>query len=286
MSSTIPKAWTIQSPIATIHDAVTGMEAAGVKASERYHLIYGRWVEWRDYRPDHAGTIAREIVTGTPGDVPARDLKVLSSIQPNTLWAADVRNRVETIVAKALREEVATFRQPAYDDMAARFNMAAKALADVCAVVDPNTNPATLMDADETVRQAWAKVSEIVAELDLTSHTLVDIASLFGKDLDRFDLTVVAPDEPRSIRRKVWAAWDAPTERGGVWTNVLTVDGVHLEARPLDDVTPYRRPKPMATKYEAIGPGEYRPVEFDPELEDTQPGAVVSATRPKKKARA
>jgi hypothetical protein len=126
------------------------------------------------------------------------------------------------------------------------------------------------------------------AELDAATPIMVCAAQLAGVNVDADDgtLLTMCVDPIDMHRRELWGAWEHKDGRCGKWA-ALAALGAPIRAATLENVTPYRRPRPMETRRVPTKTyGIYQDVVMDPESDDYVPlepeRAMIPGTPPRR----
>ena len=128
--------------------------------------------------------------------------------------------------------------------LADEFNAAAKDFTAAAAIVSPDAAAVEMVTAPEDQRQAWSATPALAARLDALVPVIAAAAALGGVDTRRDEAVLPLVVDPAGAhRRRVWEAW-AAKGRAGRWSAIIAC-GALVHAGPLDQVTSYRRPKPI-----------------------------------------
>lgn len=212
------------------------------------------------------------IEEGRAEDVPSLALAA-------ALAAADLvqplRQTMGNDLVGALRRAWATDAEATYLHVAERFDAAAERLAEACALVDPETDPASLVGRDSKQQSAWLAAAEASAELENMLPALAAAAELAGHRFPQTDGPDARRRDPelmltcipgRAHRRRVWEAWDHKGGRTGRW-GALAALGVTIRAARAGESRGYNRPGPVLIKSEPHSSGGFsghRQYEWDP----------------------
>lgn len=239
----------------------------GGKTTPEYDRLVSRWKSWADgeYRPTEA--LAAAVI----GDAPAAELDTLTGlalvhVSSTTISSAKVSNEVAAHVLRHLRDEVQKTAPANYRTVAKKFDEAAARFVSVLSKTDPRITTEALVTRTKAEREAWLELDEASTSLDTILPALHAAASLAGyshPDSSKSNLIALSLKTDGVHRRVLWEAWDELNVRGGRWTSV-TEAGASIAAHAPSDITPYREPAPLETKYERRGMG-YVPVVVDPE---------------------
>ena len=131
-------------------------------------------------------------------------------------------------------------------------------------IIDPDTQADEVINADTKIRTAWTEAQQHAAQLTATLPALRAAASLAGITANTDEVLIpLTADVTGLHRRKVWEAWNTTDGRTARWGALIRL-GATIQAADLNNLEPYRRPRPMQVRQEHNGIG-VRHVEFDPE---------------------
>lgn len=219
-------------------------------------------------RTADVNAVSEAIATGDPDTITA----AITTYTTAQAWAADY-DAAKALAADALAATRLAARKIAptiYAALAERFNAAAKQLTADVNTVDIAAPAERVISASQKERSAWEFAPSHANDVEQLAHLLATAAALAGCTLTHTShtthndrLTAVTLDTLNADRRALWTAWDNTDHRAGRF-GALTAAGFTLKAPTLDNITPYRRPKPMETQYIRTGFG-HRAITVDPE---------------------
>ncbi|GGB19502.1 hypothetical protein GCM10011492_06680 [Flexivirga endophytica] len=253
-----------QIQLGNLHTRAEQITAHGGTIDPEFIRVREAWSEFTQTTTALVDDLAASLLAGKTVSPEAFGLAQAEALANNQSRATVLQG----VAARLYGPQKAAYDKTAkanYDTAAKAYNDAAKAFTAALGTVDPDAAPETLMHADAKVREAWAAVPVLAAQLDaaaefvtLTGHdngvAATDTATL-GLLLDRGNVA----------HRAVWDAWDATSHagRGGKWQALVQL-GAKLTAPRLDQHQPIRRPKPLENRMVRRGPG-YLQGDFDPE---------------------
>ena len=189
---------------------------------------------------------------------------------------AGVRKRIAPAVLRALGAAYQPVGRSNYNAIARLFDEAAGRFT-ACAEKAPVAQgPESVVGVPSKVGQAWIEAADHAAELDrllpllsLSAEMTGAISDKGGDDarMDDWHLGLCC-DPGTAHRRRLWEAWES-RGRVGRWGALLAL-GCTIRAADLGTFAFYRRPKPMETRTQRVGPG-YRQYKVDPEDADFKP---------------
>lgn len=249
---------------------INTVTAAGGSVTAEHERIDTRWQDFMNRDKTAAARLADAII----GTEPAEQVNLLAGLalaeQTGTVQVAAVNEAVAAQVFPALRLEYNKVAAANYDALREAFNTTAKEFTAACNTVDPDAEPAELMDATDAHRKAWTTAAYLAPKLTAQIPALITAAKLAGAIItgndDQLPLTANPGDQHR---RRIWEAWDTTEGRAGKWAALIKA-GATIEARPLEQFKSYRRPADMETRYEQ-GAWGYGPVAVDPGDKDYKP---------------
>lgn len=255
----------MQNHIGTLTAQVTAVITAGGTTTKEYDRILARWNDY-NAQPSTAQQQLTAAILGKETPERIAELNALAlAEQADHVTRATVTNEVAAEVYPVLRSEYAKTAAANYTTLAEKFNDTARTLTEAMDAVDIETAPEQLMSGTDEQRNAWAHAPALAASLTSQVPALADAARLAGLTIHGADGTLPLTVDPGNLhRRRVWEAWESGTGRAGKWGALITL-GATIEAPDLEDYKPYRRPEPIETRYEQVGPGMHRPVQIDPE---------------------
>lgn len=260
-----------------LHRTAAAIEAEGGAMTPKFVKTRAAWQRLVDLTPDHVGQLTAAVLEDhDPAEVEQLLTLACASAAPNPAGLAEVHQRVARTFLTGQREEFGKTARKNYDDARARFNKAAAALTESVGTVDPDADPADLMGADEAQRAAWGAVQVQAAELDDALRYLRMTAAQVDIGTEDADTLALACDPGTRERRAVWTAWDTATGRAGRWAALIAL-GIPLGAPEADKHKPYRRPKPIETRYLRTATG-LRPVDYDPETGKPEDAFLAGAS--------
>ncbi|MBO1751720.1 hypothetical protein J4G33_07890 [Actinotalea sp. BY-33] len=196
----------------------------------------------------------------------------------------DLHRHTAGVVLHRLRTEYGTVAADNYAILAEQFNAAIEDLRTQHTLIDPESDPATLLRESAKVRNAWAEAAVHAERATEISAALLRAAQLAGATTTHPSLkhndqlaSIVLDLDGKATLRQAWEAWDT-TGRCGRWSHLLNA-GVALHARALEDITPLRRPRPLENRNVSTGPGRSVNVSVDPEDPDSYERAVAALTK-------
>lgn len=264
-----------QDPLLAHTSAVDTLAAAGITPPP----------EWEALRQRITATpadtmLARftaAVLDGNPdADLAALQAGALAETLATPQQQAIVNNAVRAAAVRRLRDLYAPHAAPNYDKVADAFDAAATKLAKAVAVIDPNTDPATVISADAKTRSAWADAELAATDLARLVPILQAAAELAGVSTEtREKLLALTVDATGLHRRRVWEAFDQDRGRGGRWAALLAAGATIRAHRPITELQPYRLPRPMEERWETINRGQSRRVIVDPEDDETADTVTV-----------
>jgi hypothetical protein len=163
---------------------------------------------------------------------------------------AQVNGAVADVIHRQLLDLWAPFASKAFKQVADEFDAAAKLLETAVNICDPELDPEAVVTADEPARAAWLAAPLHAAELDRLVGVLRCAAELCGTNTKSEEIKLaLVVDATGAHRRRVWEAWWHKEGRTRRW-GALIGAGAVIRAAAVDDLTPYRQPKPIEYKIE------------------------------------
>lgn len=212
------------------------------------------------------------IVNGDDADLAALRAGALAEASATSQANAQVHNGVKAAVTRRLRDLYAPHAQTNYEVVADLFDAAADRLSKAAAVIDPDADPAAVVNADTKTRQAWTDSFLAATELDRLVPMLQAAAELAGVSTSRREaLLPLLADHNGQHRRQVWEAFDHTAGRGGRWAALLKVGALVRACRPIHTLELYRAPKPLEERWEPTARGMHQRRIVDPEDQTTEP---------------
>jgi hypothetical protein len=211
--------------------------------------------------------LAEAVTTGDPASIRA----AIAAHTTAQAWRVDFStlNDVEKDTLAGLRVAYRDTAAQNYAAVAEAFNAAVDELNKAVRAVDVNAPAERVISASAKERTAWEFAPSLASRVDGLAFTLASAARLAGANLAHTShervsdqpLALVLSDTTAETIRAVWAAWDNDSHRAGRW-GALAATGHLGHARPLEELTAYRRAKGYATEYVPAGYGA-RPVKVD-----------------------
>jgi hypothetical protein len=236
-----------------------------VECFERYALM--------DARPTTARLINAVVDPASGDDLIALRADALAEVSATPTAHAEVTAAVKAAVLIQLREYYAPHAVANYASAADYFDGLAQKFTDAADLVDPESDPAMMVDEVEKARKAWTTAEQLAHRLTAALDGLSAAASLAGTPIDQEHLIALTVDTDGIHRRKVWSAWERTDGRTSRWGALIGIGAV-LRTAALDGLQPYRRPRPMEVRQVRVGIG-VRQEPFDPE--DEELAAVASS---------
>lgn len=253
--------------------AVRSLESAGIPAPEGHHELLERWRAFRAIGTPHRDRLVKAVISGD-GDV--AQLQALALAE--TVNAPRIAEAVESAVQAEAYRAYAAVAESNYAELAKRFNAEADRLVKAMAIVDPESDPADLLAADNKVRQAYQDAHAASAELTALVGKLSVAAELAGAERPHHDAANSTDAHHLGIHmmqlgltvsfdgsvRDLWQAWLTDGARTGAQWSALVRLGVTLAAVELGDYQPRRQACPMLERVTHDG----RTERYDPEVEE------------------
>lgn len=259
-----------------LHTTAADIEVMGGTVTDRFARTRARWDALRSTELDPLAAVV-DALTGDDDPDPEHLATIVATTQAhgtaraNPQIAAGVWQTLAQRILPGQRAEWAKVTTDNYATAAQRFNDAADALVAAVRLVDPDKPAEALMGEPPKVRNAWVEVPTLAAALDQAERFLTATAREAGvntgDDGTRLGLVATIPDT--TDRRTLWAALDNTDNHGraGRWGVLLNHGAtLHAPAAP-GEVQPYRRPKPIQTRYLRTDHG-LRAVDYDPERDE------------------
>lgn len=256
--------------------AVRSLESAGIPAPEGHHELLERWRAFRAIGTPHRDRLVKAVISGD-GDV--AQLQALALAE--TVNAPRIAEAVESAVQAEAYRAYAAVAESNYAELAKRFNAEADRLVKAMAIVDPESDPADLLAADNETRQAYQVAHAASTELSELVGKLSIAAELAGAERPHHDAANSSEAHHVGIHmlqlglctsfdgnpRDLWAAWSEEGPRTGAQWAALVKIGAKLHAVPLGDYQPQRQAGPLLERVTHDG----RTERYDPEIEDAPP---------------
>lgn len=245
-------------------DAVDTLAAAGVDIPPEWIDIRNRFVDFTYLQSPTLALLANAVIDGDNATLPALRAQALAEATALPPAEAEVTNSVQAAVLARLRHIYAPHAVPNYRLIADGFTKTASKLAAAMKVVDPDTEPSEVINADAKTRTAWTEAQQYALQLTSRVPSLRAAANLAGIRAYTDDVLLpLTADVSGLHRRRVWEAWDTTEGRTGRWGALIRL-GATLRAADLNTLEAYRKPKPMEVRQQHNGIG-VRHVSFDPE---------------------
>lgn len=253
-------------------DAVERLAAVGVHPPQPWQELRARWADTDIVTESAVDRYADAIVTGAAEDLATLHTLALAEAAATPQSRAAITGAVQQRVLRKLRTIYAANADSNYRKVAALFDKAAATFGKCAAVVDPETDAADLVQADDRTRKAWVDALLAARELDALLPVLASAAALAGARTGSAEAKLALSVDTRGLhRRAVWTAFDS-SGRCGRWSAIAAI--TQIRALPdLAELEPYRRAVPMQEKHLKVGRGMYRKVVVDPEDEPAEPAA-------------
>ena len=255
--------------LSTLSNDVKTVVAAGGTTTKEYDRLIRRWDDFTELGKPATKALTAAILGDTPMERVGELQALALAEQATPIAAADIRIIAAESIYPAVRAEITKAAQSNYETIAKKFTATGKALSRAASVIDPESDPAGLISADDATRKAWTDSGILAHQLNSQLRTLATAARLAGaqvsSDTGLLALTI-APET--SHRRRVWEAWQTHG-RTGRWAAIHAL-GLSIEACCLEDHTPYREPAPLETRYERTRFGQ-QAYSFDPEDQTPDP---------------
>lgn len=232
--------------------------------------VAASWSRYQQVNNDLSPLVAEAVLSDSK-DLQTFHVLALAAANSGTVQDATVRNAVADIVyteAHRAYQQVAT---EAWEAAAAMFNTTAARFTKAASLIDPEAPADQVVRMDNKQRSAWMEAANAAAELDQLTPLVLDAASLAGLPTGPAEREIPLVCTPGDAhRRRVYEAWATTNTNTRKW-GALYALGVSIEApEDLEDVKPYRQPKPMEMRMVHEGYG-IRQFQVDPEDHDYQP---------------
>lgn len=228
---------------------------------EELTALQERSARYFDFPHHFTERFAQAVADDAPEDQ-ILNLRALALIEQtaNPIDQAAVTAAMQQEANRRIRALYTTVATANWDTLADRFNTAAAAFTKAHSTVPVTTDPATLINAPERSRKAWAEGQTQRATLDGLIEPLLAAARLAGHVAAGKTWAIGATVTATGIhRRRIWEAWDHENR----WADLIEL-GATIHAPELDELAPYREPAPIETRMERGGIG-WTPVQYDPE---------------------
>ncbi|MHC5557685.1 hypothetical protein [Kocuria sp. U4B] len=239
------------------------LEATGTEC-QPLDAIAASWARYQDTNRVIAPLVAEAVLRDSQ-DLQTLHALALAAESAGHVEDASVRNAVADIIHTEAHQAYKQVATEVWEAAAAMFNASATRFTKATTIVNPEAPAEAVVRMDNKTRTAWMDAVNAAAELDQLTPLILDAAALAGwatGGQERQLPLVCKPGEAH--RRRVWEAWvttDGNTRRWGA----LNALGVTIAApEDLDDVKPYREPKPLEIRQVRSGVG-IRQIQVDPE---------------------
>lgn len=253
------------SPTASHIERVEILAAAGFAPPKPWVALAARHA--RAAEPDDTATAryARALVTGDTGaDIVTLRALALAEAAATPVHKATLSNFANAQVGAELERLFEPHAEAAYKAVAAEWDSAGERFASLAQVVDPETDAARIVAADETTRRAWTDAMVAAGRLSELEPVVIAAAQLLGAEADRPESVLpLMVDTAGCHRRRLWEAWDNSANRCGRWSALLGAGG-RIAAHPAPASLPeYAQPGPVRETWEWAGRGQHRRVLID-----------------------
>lgn len=255
-------------PAAFIEKVATIVENGGATTT-KFEALTKRWDTFANLEFSAQDALNKAVFDPKvkPEELARLHALAIAAAGSNHVTEATVRNSVSAEILAALRVEYRTVAEANYEAIRTRFNELAEQLTDALDTVDSEASPELMVKADSATRAAWADAPAHAYQLTALLPTLHTAALLAGTTqpsghADKL-LIGLTTNTDGLHRRRVWEAWNNTTGRALQWRELWKL-GATIEAPALNNIKPYREPKPMETRAERADYG-VRQFEYDPE---------------------
>ncbi|UOD81981.1 hypothetical protein [Paenarthrobacter ureafaciens] len=251
--------------IRNLSQQVATVVNAGGTTTKDYDRILERWTDYTNQQHGARAQLKAAILgDATPERIAELNALALAELA-TPVGEATIRNDMAAAVYPELAAESAKVAAANYETLRARFNTTAEEFTTAYNAVNPETDPAQLIKADNKTRTAWATAGVIAMDLTAQMAPLAQAAELAGITVTGNDTHLSLTVDAEGLhRRRVWEAWET-TGRTNQWAAILDA-GATIHAPALEDHKPYRRPAPIELRMVPANLG-YRQIEVDPEDE-------------------
>ncbi|KUI42315.1 hypothetical protein AU197_14470 [Mycobacterium sp. IS-1590] len=266
-----------QDPYDAHTGAVDTLAAAGVEPPETWAQVQNNFLNYTMLQAPTLTTLSNAIIDGTDestiAGLRAQALAEATALPPAE---AQVTASVRAAVLARLRDIYAPHAQPNYQQLAESFTNTATKLAAAMRVIDPDTEPDQIVTADSKCRTAWSDAQQLAAQLNATLPALVAAATLAGIRANTDEVLIpLTADTSGLHRRQVWEAWNTTDGRTGRWGALIRL-GATIRAADLDNITAYRKAKPLEERHQEVGRGQWRRTVIDPEDSESSEAQPIS----------
>ncbi|WP_426118474.1 hypothetical protein [Kocuria sp. LHG3120] len=232
--------------------------------------VAASWSRYQEVDRNLAPLVAEAVLSDSK-DLQTFHVLALAATNSGTVQDATVRNAVADIVYNEAHRAYQDVATEAWEAAAAMFNTTAARFTTAASLIDPEAPADQVVRVDNKQRTAWMDAANAAAELDQLTPLVLDAASLAGIPVGPAEREIPLVCNPGDAhRRRVYEAWATTNTNTRKW-GALHALGVSIEApEDLEDVKPYRQPKPMEMRMVHEGYG-VRQFEVDPEDHDYQP---------------
>lgn len=241
----------------------------GGSTTTKFETLTKRWDTFTNIEDDMQANLNKAVLDPKvkPAELAQLRALAIAAAGSNLVTQATVRNNVAAEILAALRVEYRTVAAANYETIRERFNELADQLTDALDIVDSEASPEHMVKADTETRTAWADAPAHAHQLSALVPALETAALLAGTtpatgQADKLLIGLTTNAEGLH-RRRVWEAWNNTTGRALHWRELWKL-GATIEAPALNEIKPYREPKPMETRAERVSLG-IRQFEYDPE---------------------
>lgn len=195
------------------------VHATGIDPPDDWSALAARHAAYLDIGTPIVQRLADAVVDGADEDLAMLHALALSEIAATPMDHAAVDNIVRAAVLAKLREIYAPHAQENYDRVAAEFDAFAKKFTAAAGLVDPETDPAQMVNAGPKQRAAWTDAERYALMLTIAMARLKAAAALAGtRDAERGEVLIpLVADVSGCHRRRVWEAWRTTSGRTKRW---------------------------------------------------------------------
>lgn len=237
---------------------------------EPLDAIAASWNRYQDVNNDLSPLVAEAVLSDSK-DLQTFHVLALAAANAGSVENATVRNAVADIVYTEAHLAYRAVATEAWEASAAMFNATATRFTKAASLVNPESPADQVVRMDNKQRTAWMDAANAAAELDQLTPLVLNAADLAGFPTGPAERQIPLVCNPGDAhRRRVYEAWNTSNTNTRKWGALNALD-VSIEApEDLEDVKPYRQPKPMEIRTIHEGHG-VRQFQVDPEDHDYQP---------------
>ncbi|MCM3484074.1 hypothetical protein [Kocuria rosea] len=256
-----------------LHSTRSVLDATGTDCPP-LETIAASWSAYQEVDRNLAPLVAEAVLSNSK-DLQTFHVLALAAANAGTVQDATVRNAVADVIYAEAYKAYSEVAAEVYEAAAATFNDAATKFTKAATTVDPETDAGAVVKMTQKDRVAWLEAQQHAATLDQSLTVLTDAANLAGWAGATPDRVIPLATNPGDAhRRRVYEAFSKTDGTCRRWSALLALGVEIIAPTDLDDIHPYRAPRPTEIKQVHNGYG-IRQVEWDPEdpenLDQPQP---------------